>query len=184
MKKVLLLAVFLALSGNAAAQLCEDFPDPLGGWRDRWLAQWTNMTNYYVCTGNPDENFRGNNPCGLWICDTDADFQTAAITIDPAIEVTYWAIGIMVFVPATYTVYDLHESVVFTIDIAPNGTFPPCPDSQIECSIPAGMSRFVIAPNGGDQIEGNTSVDNICAIGIDPVPVEQTTWGHIKASYR
>ena len=187
MKKLVLLAVFLALAGNVLAQgLCENFPDPLGGWRDRWLARYSNMTNYYVCTGDPDENNRGNNPCGLWICDTDQDFQTANITLDPTFGagVNHWVMGIMVFVPAIYTVYDINGGVTYTQNLPADGTFPPCDNSQIACDTPRGMSRFLIAPNGGGGIEGNTSVFNICASAIGPVPVRETTWGRIKARFQ
>ena len=186
MKKLILLAFFLTLAGNALAQLCENFPDPLGGWRDRWLAQNTSMTNYYVCTGGGDENFRGNNPCGLWICDTDQDFQTANVILDPTFGsgVNRWMMGIMVFVPATYTVYDVNGGVTYTLNLAVNGTFPPCDNSQVQCDTPRGMSRFEIAPNGGGGIEGNTSVFNICVFAIGPVPVEQTTWGRVKAHFQ
>jgi hypothetical protein len=167
--------------------MCETFPDPLGDWRTRWLAQNSNMTNYYVCTGNPDENNRGNNPCGLWICDTDQDFQTADIVFNPSFgsTVTQFSMGIMVFVPAIFTLFDVDGVPVYSTNLDPNGTFPPCSeDFLLLVNTPGGLGEFTIAPNGGGQIEGNTSVFDICVGTTEgPVPVEQTTWGRIKARY-
>lgn len=183
MKKLVFLAVLALLASNALADVvCEGFPDPLGGWRTRWLAQNSSMTNYYVCTGNPDENNRGNNPCGLWICDTDQDFNTADITINPSqgVLVTHFGLQIVSFVGGTITFYDLSHNVIYTTAVIANGTFPPCPGPVYETDTPNGLGEFIIGPSG---VEGNTSVDEVCATIGPVVPVQETSWGAIKSVY-
>jgi hypothetical protein len=182
MKKLLLLAFFLVIAGNALADvLCEGFPDPLGGWRDRWLAQNSTMTNVYVCGGNPDENNRGNNPCGLWICDQDQDFSTANIIFNPTFgaTVSHFALEIVSFVGGSITFYDLNDNQIYQTTVINNGTFPPCPGPVYETDTPGGLGRFLIGPSG---VEGNTSVDNVCST-VGPVPIRETTWGQIKHTY-
>ena len=184
----LLMAGFAVLAGGARADvLCESFDDPLGGWRDRWLAQNSNMTNYYICSGSTtDENYRGDNPCGLWICDTDSDYENAIVDFDPLFGATvgHLFIAVMPFVDVDLYTYDLHGMQTFHSFLPANGTFPPCPPSQIRCDTPAGLGRLALMSTGQGQVEGNTSVDDICVPTCCPVPVESDTWGGIKARYR
>ncbi len=185
MKKLLLLAALVLFAGNAAAQvLCEDFPDPLGDWRDRWLAQNSDMRNYYVCSGGSDENNRGNNPCGIWICDGDNNFQSADVEFDAGFgaTVTNFEIGIMAFVAADFTMYDSNNNISYSSSVTVDGTFPPCP-TNFYGGPTDGLSRFSISPTGGSQIEGNTSVDDVCATTGGVNPTEETSWGQIKSMY-
>jgi hypothetical protein len=183
MKKLFVMAALLLLAGNVLAEvLTETFDDPLGGWRDRWLAQNTNMENYYVCTGGTDENYRGNNPCGLWICDGTAD-GSSIINFEPAFgaTVTRFEIGIQAFSNCTYTVYDPDGGIVYSAVPAINYNTPyGCYCTQYACDTPNGIGRFEIT---GGAVEGNTAVDDVSATtGI--VPADNGTWGAIKSLYR
>jgi hypothetical protein len=184
MKKFLVAAALLLLTGSVLADvLTETFDDPLGGWRTRWLALNTDMMNYYVCSGNPDENYRGNNPCGVWICDSDLNYQTSIVDFNPVFgaTVTHFEIGIQAFVDATYTVYDANGVVYSAVLVTNYGSPYGCYCTQYGCDTPNGIVRFEII--GAGQIEGNTAVDNVIATtGI--VPAEEGTWGSIKALYR
>jgi hypothetical protein len=188
MKKLATAAVLILMTGTVMAQVfTETFDDPLGGWRDRWLAQNTDMGNYYVCTGNPDEDYRGNNPCGIWICDSDGNYQSSIVEFNPTFgaTVTYFEIGIQAFVDATYTVYDMSGGVVYSAVLTVNYGSPyGCYCTQYGCDTPRGIGRFEIISTYGSQIEGNTAVDNVTAISSTPSPAESTTWGSVKSLFR
>lgn len=188
MKKLLLIATLIMFAGPVLAEeLCEGFPDPLGGWRDRWLAQNSTMTNYYICSGSStDEDYRGNNPCGLWICDENNDNMYSDIIFDPGFgaTVTHFELGIMAFVPGTITMYDLDDNIIYQQSLVVDGDFPPCPTNVYGADTPNGLGRFTITPDGTSQIEGNTSVDDVCATIGGPTPTAKHTWGQIKAVYR
>lgn len=84
-------ALCAAVLGSAASAqtLTEPFDDPFGQWTTRWFYQNTNAGNYYVAAGNCDENYRGNNPCGVWITDTQTcgagnGGPTSTIIFDPS----------------------------------------------------------------------------------------------------
>jgi len=180
----LVAAALLLLAGNVLADvLTEAFDDPLGGWRDRWLAQNTNMQNYYICTGGTDEDYRGNNPCGLWICD-GAVGGHCIINFDPTFgaSVTRFEMGIQAFTTCTYTVYDVNGNFVYSVDPPTDYSSPyGCYCTQYACDTPNGIGRFEITSSS--QVEGNTAIDNVIATtGI--VPAEDGTWGSIKALYR
>jgi hypothetical protein len=186
MKKVVMLGILLMFAGNALATvLCEGFDDPLQGWRDRWLAQNSDMRNYYVCYGGGGENDRGNNPCGLWICDGDANPMQADVEFNPSFGagVCHFELGIMPFVPAHVTMLQSDGTAFFDAELVVDGGFPPCP-TRVYGGDCVGLLSFSISPTGGSQIEGNTSVDNVCATVDCGVPVHESTWGSIKATYR
>jgi len=186
MKKALLFVFLLALASNVLADvLCEAFDDPLGGWRTRWLALNSDMRNYYVCYGGSNEDDRGNNPCGLWICDGDGNAMQADVEFLPTFgaTVTHFELGIMPFVPADFAMYAPGGGLIYSTSLVVDGTFPPCPTRVYGANTPIGLASFSIIPMGGSQIEGNTSVDNVCATtGV--VPAEESTWGSIKSMYR
>jgi hypothetical protein len=187
MKRVVLVGFLSLVASSAGAEvLCEGFPDPLGGWRDRWFAQNSDARNYYVCSGGSDEDFRGNNPCGLWICDGDSNVLQADVEFNPVFgtNVTHFAIGIMPFVPADLIVRDTGGNIIYQTPLVVDGTFPPCPTRTYECDTPTGLGSFHIVPTGGSQIEGNTSIDDVCVTTGEPVSVEASTWGGIKSLYR
>ena len=187
MKKLLLLSLFILLGVRAyATEYIETFDDPLGGWRGRWLAQDTNMTNYYVCSGGTDEDYRGNNPCGIWICD-GVSGGTCIINFEPTFgaAIRTFEIGIQDFVDATLNVYDPGGSLVYTSPLPVNYQSPyGCYCTLYTTATPAGVGRFEIVSTG--QVEGNTAVDNVRVVTEEgpPVPVNATTWGAIKSEFR
>ncbi|MGH2571572.1 MAG: hypothetical protein ACRDGR_10120 [bacterium] len=187
MKQLLLAGLLSLVASNAGAEvLCEEFPDPLEGWRDRWFAQNSDARNYYVCYSGGGENDRGNNPCALWICDGDLSPLNADVEFNLVFgaTVTHFSIGIMPFVPCNLTVRDLGGNIVYQTPVVVDGTFPPCPTRTYECNTPTGLGSFHIEATSGSQVEGNTSIDNVCVTTGEPVSVEESTWGGIKALYR
>jgi len=186
MKKLVFLAVLAVLAGNALADVtCETFPDPLGGWTGRYLGQHTNLSNYYVCTGSTtDQNYRGNNPCGLWICDGNATDPNSIINFDTfGNTVTNFTLDIVPFVPEIFTIYNYDGSTAFTLNLNADGVFPPC-DTNSYGGACNGIQKFSIVSNGGGTVEGNTSITNVCATTGNPVPTKVLSWGQIKASYK
>lgn len=186
MKKALVAALLLFTATAALAEeYIETWPDPLGGWRDRWVAQYTNMQNYYVCNGNPDENYRGNNPCGLWPCD-GTDPMVLDIIFDPTFggTITLLEMRLQAFVAATLTVYDTANNVVYSANVPTDYSSPyGCYGQIYTASELTGVSRFTIT-GGGSQVEGNMAIDDLRAITGGVVAVQQTTWGAVKSLYR
>jgi hypothetical protein len=169
MKNVLAISLvaLCGLSSVASAQLTEDFPDPLSSWRSRWLAQNSNLINYYVGTGDPNEDNRGNNPTGLWIHDglggTGCD-----ITFDSAFGATLLNIefGIEAFVGQTVRFYDMN-GVEFSSTFASGGNFPLEHLTTISSgNSNNGISRIFF---DGDSVKGNTSIDRVVANAV-PAP--------------
>jgi hypothetical protein len=170
MKNVLLVSMvaLAGLSSVASAQLVEEFPDPLGSWRSRWLAQNSNMQNYYVASGDPNEDNRGNNPTGLWVSDGviggncniifNGGFGASLVSIE---------FGIEAFVATTIRFYDM-AGVEFSSTAASGGSFPLEHDTLISSGISNnGISRILF--ESGSQVEGNTSIDNVRA-NLIPAP--------------
>jgi len=188
MMKWIMVIALLVLATNAIAEvLTETFDDPLGGWKTRWLGVNSNMTNYYVCTGGGDENQRGNNPCGLWICDADQDYMTAIVTFDPSFAptVTHFEIGVQAFTDSHLVIYDKDGGTLLTATLTVNYNSPyGCYTTAYAVDSTNGVGGFSILPDGGGQIEGNTAVDNFSATVGEPTPVASKSWGGIKALYR
>lgn len=186
MKQALVLALLLFAATNALAdEFIETWPDPLGGWRDRWVAQNTNMQNYYVCNGNPDENNRGNNPCGLWPCD-GTDPMVLDIVFEPSFgaNITLLEMGLQSFINGTLTVYDLSNAVVYTANLPQDYNSPyGCYCQIYTASGLNGVSHFTIT-GGGTQVEGNMAIDDMRVVTGDVVAVQPTTWGALKSLYR
>jgi hypothetical protein len=193
MKKMLLVLTILVLvvSDAVADVLTETWPDPLGGWRTRWVAQNTNMVNYYVCSGDPNEDNRGNNPCGLWICDGDTpsvNHDDSNIIFNPAFGATviHFQIGIESYISdATLKVFDLNDVEIGSFPLPATGTCNPgcgCNTINYALDTPNGIGRFLITSL--NQVEGNMAIDNMQVTTGEATPVETSTWGRIKAGYR
>jgi hypothetical protein len=187
MKTAIVLALLLCAATAAFAdEYIENWPDPLGGWRDRYVAQYTNMQNYYVCSGGSDENERGNNPCGLWICDGTVDL-TCTINFEPSFgaTITLLEMGLQAFVDATLNVYDPANNLVSSTVLTVNYNSPyGCNCTLHTIDTPNGVSRFEIVPNAGSQIEGNMAIDDMRVVTGGNTPTQVTTWGSVKAMYR
>jgi hypothetical protein len=187
MKKLLLLCLFVLLGTRAyAAEFIETFDDPLGGWRDRWLAAETNLQNYYICSGSTtDENYRGNNPCGIWICDGVPD-GVSVINFNAGFgaSIRTFEIGVQAFVDATINVYDTVGGLIYSTPLPTNYNTPyGCFCTTYTTPTPAGVGRFEIVSAGGG-VEGNMAIDNVRVVTEGEVPVEPTTWGAIKSQFR
>lgn len=155
------------LSSVAAAQLSEDFPDPLGTWRSRWLAQNSNLQNYYVASGDPNEDNRGNNPTGLWISDgVSGGGCDIVFNAGFGATLTSFEFGIESFTGITVRFYDM-SGVEFNSVAASGGSFPLDHDTLISSGISNnGISRVFF---DGGSVEGNTSIDNVRA-NVVPAP--------------
>jgi hypothetical protein len=163
------LVALTGLASVASAQLTEDFPDPLGTWRSRWLAQNSNLVNYYVAIGNGDENFRGNNPTGLWIHDGLTGLN-CDITFNSGFGASLLSIefGIEAFVGQTVRFYDM-AGVEFAAISASGGAFPLDHNTLISSGVSGnGISR-ILFDGAGQTIKGNTSIDNVRA-NLIPAP--------------
>ena len=172
MTRLRLMGLGLAASASlpAAAQLTETFPDPLGSYWGRWLYQNSNIGSYYYLSGDPNPDFRGNNPDGLWLVDSQdlnnpglIGGPTCDIIFDPGFGATMTSLsfGGTYFNATRVTIYDMSNNVLATSDFTSGpGGFT---HSDIISAVSGnGISHvlFDSTPFGGGQIEGNTSVDN------------------------
>ncbi len=185
MKTVLLTTIITMFAFGAFAEdLIESFDDPLGQWRNEWLALNTNMQNWYVDQGDPNEDNRGNNPCGLWISDGDPGNTDCTIIFDAGFGagVTYFEIGIEAFQDLTLNVYDVAGNLVESTFIATNyaGGDYGCGCVPFGYVTPNGLGSFTMT---GTYVEGNTAIDDV-KVTTGTTGTEETTWGAIKALYR
>ncbi|MEQ1935586.1 MAG: hypothetical protein ABL962_17135, partial [Fimbriimonadaceae bacterium] len=109
----------LAVSASSMAVVyTETFPDPLGGYQSRWLYQNSNINSYYHASGTADINFRGNNPEGLWIADTQGLGSgvggDSIITFNPVFgsSLTFLSFGTECFTTTTVTIYDMSNNIL------------------------------------------------------------------------
>lgn len=174
--KATMLAVVVGASGLASAYT-ETFPDPLGGWKTRWLGVNSDLNNYYVVGGNGgNEDDRGNNPEGLWLSDGNGNNggPIATININPAFGATLksFGFGTECFVQQKITIYDMGGNALGSA-VFSGGGFEFDHKDRIDVVSGNGIGKIVFDSTqyGNGQIEGNTSVDNFRA---DPVPEPAT----------
>lgn len=174
--KLLMGALALGIVSGAQATLTETFPDPLGGWTTRWLYQNSNLENYYIAAGSSsDPNFRGNNPEGLWMADTQGfnsgvGGATSDIVFNSGFGATMTSIsfGVECFIQTDITVYDMSNNVLGSFTYM-GGDFGFDHADIVSATSNNGISHvlFDTTAYGGGQVEGNTSVDNF---EVDVVP--------------
>jgi hypothetical protein len=162
----------------AVAQLMETFPDPLGGWNTRWLYMNSSMENYYIASSsNADPDYRGNNPEGLWIADTQGfgsgvGGAVCDVIFNPAfgMNMTSLSFGGEYFLQSRVTIYDMSNAVLAT-SVFSGGGFDFDHADIISANSANGISHFTIDTTefGGGQVEGNTSVDNF-EVNVVPEP--------------
>lgn len=181
MKKLSILAAAVCCAaGMASTTLAqtynENFDNPFGDWTTRWFYQNTNAGNYYVATGNCDENNRGNNSCGLWVVDTQTcgsgvGGPTCSIEFDSGFgaSIQSFAWDHSGYVDHRITVYDMSGNIVLDVPTAVL-TRNPCQGHRYTATSSNGISRIVMDSSGhsGSQIEGNTAWDNIEVIAGPP----------------
>jgi len=185
--KLAMMAVLLSTfsTGANAALLVEDFADPLGDWTSDWLYLNSNMENYYVASGTCDDNYRGNEPDGIWVSDDkgcgNIITQTpVTINIDSSIGDAATCFSLDTFAcyeGGTLTVFDKDGNQQASTMVA-NDCYNLSYNYQF--GLPNGISSFVF-DSPGDGIEGNTSIDNVtlndaaevCPDILDPVVGEE-----------
>jgi len=164
-------ACALSMGATSMAQLyTEDFPDPLGGYWSRWLYLNSNINSYYHATGNPDPNFRGNNPDGLWIADTQGlgsgvGGPSSVINFNPAFGASLASLtfGLECFVSSRVEIFDMSNNVLASATFS-GGDFGFGHEDIISALSGNGIGGFrILATDGVSQIEGNTSVDDFSA---------------------
>ncbi|RJP33392.1 MAG: hypothetical protein C4547_12465 [Phycisphaerales bacterium] len=151
-----------------AEELVEEFPDPFGGYRDRWLFQNSNISSYYYATGNCDVNYRGNNACGIWIadcqeCGCGVGGNEANIIFKPefAASIQYVAFDLSSWNATGLKVYDKDGNVVLDV-VNPVRTMNQCAGQRYEANSNNGVSRIQVLGSG--QVEGNNAMDNFKVI--------------------
>ncbi|MBS1721440.1 MAG: PEP-CTERM sorting domain-containing protein [Armatimonadetes bacterium] len=159
----------VAASAPVFAQLSETFPDPLGTWRTRWLAQNSNLQNYYVVAGNGgNEDDRGNNPIGLWMSDgvNGNGGPTADIIFNDAFASTlrHLDFGVECFVQTRITMFDVNGAQISTF-VYSGGDFGFGHEDIVSGDSTVGIKHVLFDSTefGGSQVEGNTSVDTFHA---------------------
>lgn len=173
--KLLMVAVVIqAMPAMAAVTYVEDFEAAFPAWESGWLGVNTNLQNYYGVGAG-----RGNNPDGLWLDDGDglkSGDSLVEIAFDPTFGATLTSFDIDVagYAPTTLRVYDMSGNTLLDVVVTlTNGAYSdPGTYSHYGVTSNNGISRFSFVPNGGSQVEGNTSIDNVMVVtgGVSPIP--------------
>jgi hypothetical protein len=182
-----LLFSFLASSQAMAIVYTEDFSDPLGDWVSGWLYTGSNLQNYYVASGNCDDNNRGNQPDGLWVSDDKVcgslnSVSPVTINLDANIGDTAAYFSLDAYAcdsDVTLNIYDRLGALDSSI-LLPATCFT---FSNYEFNLSNGISAFEFeAPSSA--IEGNTAIDNVVLdtegriIDVETMPVPTMQfWG-------
>jgi hypothetical protein len=181
-----------ALAGEGAAAaattMIESFPDPLSGWKTRFMGLNSNLQNEYVVVNVcfypstvVDEDCRGNNWDGLWIADDNSEDRSTSrirFTSEFAATLTSLALDIGSHVLTrddggvtpnpVLTIYDKDMNVLLT-EVIPPG----CSNCSFNNAGPNVYSRHgvqstngiggfdIAAAEGGLDVEGNVGIDNI-----------------------
>lgn len=173
MKRVGVIFIFvfvfiLGFNANALAViLTEDFEAAFPAWESGWLAVNSNLQNHYVVVGDSVGHGRGNNPDGLWLDDGDAVYggDVVDIIFNSAFgnNLTSFAIDIAGYVPAQLQIFDKFNSLLLNENITlTSGAFTdPGIYAHYAVTSANGISKFSFLTLSGNQIEGNTSIDNI-----------------------
>ena len=177
------------LIGSASgAPLTETFPNPLGAFYSGWLGSNTNMGSVYLSDGDPDINYRGNNPQGLWISGNQTVGGGTAgsiltINFNPSFGATLTSLsfGVEAFVQQQISIYDLSNNLLAT-GVFSGGDFGFGHEDVISAVSANGIGSIVFDSSsfGNGQISGNTSVDNFLAnVAAVPEPASMLAWGLI-----
>jgi len=153
-----------------AEELVEDFPDPFGGWTQRWLYQNATIDNYYVATGDCNPDNRGNNPCGLWFtdcqgCNCGVGGNVARIEFKPEfgrtiqhieLDLSSWNATRLAFL-------DMDGNAVLDV-VNPVRTANVCAGQKYGADSGNGISAIVVETEVNGQVEGNNAIDNVKVI--------------------
>ena len=184
MKRVIYLVVIATLLLIApltyANVYTEDFNAPFPAWESGWLGTNSNLTNYYVADGYANTD-RGNNPDGLWFADGTNIHTTGDVVIQFSnafgANATSFSLDVAGWVPTSLQVYDMSNNMIFnqSVTLTEGAWTDPGVYAHYSVSSSNGISEFVFTSVSDDQIEGNTSIDNVVlTTGTTSVP-EPTT---------
>jgi len=180
MKKILalifLIGIFFVTSPAFAITYVEDFEAPFPAWESAWLGANSNLQNFYGIGQG-----RGNNPDGLWIDDGDGSEigDTVEILFNSSFgaSLTSLALDIAGYTPAHLKIYDMSNALILDEQVTLTYGAQTDPGVYANYSVTSvnGISKFVFTQDGGGQIEGNTSIDNVVVdSGSTPVPEPAT----------
>jgi hypothetical protein len=176
-------AVLMVFASSSAFAIVyeEDFSDPLGDWVSEWLYIGSNLQNYYVASGTCDDNFRGNEPNGLWVsddkvCGSLISSSPVTINIDPALGDTAAYFSLDVFAcsdDVSLNIYDRNGALDASVQL-PNTCFTM---NNYAFNLSNGISAFEF-DTVSSTVEGYTAIDNVILdtegriiVDEDPAPV-------------
>lgn len=171
------LAAVCSSTARAQTVLVEEFPSPLSSWMQGWLWEHSNLDSFYVAAGNCDPNFRGNNPCGLWLVDTrGCNSIAAAPTINWVFSSPFAeSIGVLEFDVRAFStldisIFDTNGLRIGFVERLQNQAVPPCGGLTVRVESSAGVQlvRFDATNYGMPPIQGETSIDNVKVTIVEP----------------
>ena len=151
-------------AASAATILTEDFEAAFPAWESGWLGINSNLTNYYCA--RPCAN-RGNNPDGLWEDDGNGVYgtSTSTITFNNAFgaSLTAFSIDIAGWYGMRLRVFDISGITLLDTNVTLTEGALSDPGVYANYSVVSanGIGGFEFIPTGVDQVEGNTSIDNV-----------------------
>ena len=163
MRFTFLIGMLFAVTLPAAAGvLTEDFNADFPAWESGYLGLNSNLVNYYVTQGFPDDH-RGNNPDGLWVADSTTENEgNVVITFTPSFAATLTSLSIDIaeYTNAQFEIFDAAGQTLRTFPLPAFGDAFDNPGVYSNFSVTSttgiGGFRFL-----GEDIEGNTSIDNV-----------------------
>lgn len=149
-----------------ADEFSEDFPDPLGGWTQRWLYQNSNLENYYVASGNCNIDNRGNNSCGVWIADTQGcgsgtGGTESVIRFKPEFGQTiqHLEFDLSAYSPLRMVIKDMSGNDLLVVDPV-TATNNVCAGFKYSVDSNNGVASISLS-DPQSRVEGWTAVDNV-----------------------
>lgn len=172
------IACMVLCFGASAGTLTENFDNPFPLWKTRWLASNSNLTNYYEETNSCDGiDCRGNNPDGLWIADGISGGSNSTITFNPvfAPTLTSFALDVAGYVPTNLLIWDKDGNTLLNTPVTLTSGALSDPGVYAHYSVTSGNGiggwEFV-----GDNVEGNTSIDNVVVTTAGTATPEPSTY--------
>jgi hypothetical protein len=158
--------------------MTEAFPDPLSGWKTRFLGLHTNMENHYVMVNQcfypsnvVDEDCRGNNWDGLWVSDRDVNDGNVYIRFDAEFAATLTSLALDIgshLSDAVLKIYDKDMNVLLTetIPLGCSNCSMNNPGANIYSrhgiASTNGIGGFdIVDPSSPVNVEGNVGIDNV-----------------------
>lgn len=179
-----------SIPSDGVVTYLEDFEDAFPAWESEWLGVNSNLENYYVTLGNVDpsatvltfdptgppyNDYRGNNPDGLWVSDGDTDIGESSTDI--VFDTTFGsaltslsidvAFGSLTGEVANIIVFDIEGAVLldsaipsFDGSVMTGAFVDPGVYESYSVTSSNGISGFSFSRSSG-EIEGSLSIDNV-----------------------